>query len=84
MNNHLLRSLACGGFALCLLYVRTGSLLPCIGAHALNNSLAFGASQDWDWQILPLLAGSLLVIAGVLTLVWRITGSPRRVVRSAV
>ena len=70
------------GFALCLLYVRTGSLLPCIGAHALNNSLAFGASQDWDWQIVPLLGGSLLVIAGVLTIVWRVTGSPRRVVRS--
>ena len=47
------------GFALCLLYVKTGSLYPCIGAHALNNSLAFGASQDWDWQILPPLAGSL-------------------------
>ena len=39
-------------FALCLLYVRTGSLLPCIGAHALNNSLAFGASQDWRSGVL--------------------------------
>lgn len=71
------------GFALCLLYVRTGSLLPCIGAHALNNSLAFGVSQDWDWQILPLLAGSLLVIAGVLRIVSRVTGEPRRVVPSS-
>ena len=33
------------GMGLCLLYVRTGSLYPCIAAHALNNSIAFGASQ---------------------------------------
>jgi membrane protease YdiL (CAAX protease family) len=71
------------GFALCLLYVRTGSLVPCIGAHALNNSLAFGASQDWDWQILPLLAGSLALIAAVLAVLWRVTGAPRQAVRSA-
>jgi membrane protease YdiL (CAAX protease family) len=54
------------GFALCLLRVRTGSLYPCIGTHALNNSLAFAASQHWDWQIAPLLAGSLSLIALVL------------------
>jgi membrane protease YdiL (CAAX protease family) len=54
------------GFGLCLLRVRTGSIYPCIGTHALNNSLAFGASQDWDWQILPLLAGSLALIALIL------------------
>jgi membrane protease YdiL (CAAX protease family) len=54
------------GFSLCLLRVKTGSLYPCICTHALNNSLAFGASQDWDWQILPLLAGSLACIAIVL------------------
>ena len=66
--------LAFFGFALCMLYVKTGSLYPCIGAHALNNSLAFGASQSWDWQILPLLGGSLLVIAAVLSLVRRIAG----------
>ena len=23
--------------------------------HAVNNSVAFGASQDWDWEIAPLL-----------------------------
>jgi membrane protease YdiL (CAAX protease family) len=58
--------LAFFGFALCLLRLRTRSLYPCIGTHALNNSLAFGASQSWDWQILPLLAGSLALIALVL------------------
>ena len=33
------------GMGLCLLYVRTGSLYPCVAAHALNNSIAFGVSQ---------------------------------------
>ena len=45
--------LAALGMGLCLLYVRTGSLYPCVAAHALNNSLAFGVSQDWGWEILP-------------------------------
>jgi uncharacterized protein len=35
------------GFFLCLLYVWTASLLPCIVLHALNNALALGVSQDW-------------------------------------
>jgi membrane protease YdiL (CAAX protease family) len=35
------------GFFLCLLYVWTDSLLPCIALHALNNALALGVSQDW-------------------------------------
>jgi membrane protease YdiL (CAAX protease family) len=35
------------GFFLCLLYVWTDSLLPCIVLHALNNALALGVSQDW-------------------------------------
>jgi uncharacterized protein len=40
--------LAFFGAALCLLYHRTGSLLPCITLHALNNSLALGVSQSWS------------------------------------
>ena len=47
------------GFALALLYWRTGSLVPCIAIHAINNSIAFGVMQDWTWQIPPLIAGSL-------------------------
>lgn len=67
--------LAALGIGLCLLYVVTGSLYPCIGAHALNNSVAFGASLDWTWEILPLLAGSLASIALVLVVVQRVAGS---------
>jgi membrane protease YdiL (CAAX protease family) len=69
--------LAFFGFALCLLYARTGSLYPCIALHCVNNSLAFGVSQDWSWQIVPLLLGALALIAAgarVATAAW-----PKRV-----
>jgi len=46
------------GAALCLLYWRTNSLLPCIVLHALNNSLALGVSQDWTWEIPLVMAGA--------------------------
>jgi hypothetical protein len=51
--------LAVLGALFCVLYHVTGSLYPCIVLHAINNSLAFGIDQDWDWQIAPLLAGSI-------------------------
>jgi CAAX protease family protein len=57
--------LAAFGFGLCLLYWRTGSLLPCIALHALNNSLALGAAQGWDWQIPVVMVGSLAVNAAI-------------------
>ena len=47
--------LAIFGVALALLYWKTGSLLPCIALHSINNSLAFGAIEDWTWQIAVLL-----------------------------
>jgi membrane protease YdiL (CAAX protease family) len=58
--------LAAFGIALCLLYVRTRSLYPCIALHALNNSLAFGVSQSWDWQIPLVMLGANAVIFAVL------------------
>jgi membrane protease YdiL (CAAX protease family) len=57
--------LAFFGFALCLLRERTGSLYPGIALHCMNNSLAFGVSQHWNWQILVLLVCAL----GLITLV---------------
>jgi membrane protease YdiL (CAAX protease family) len=47
------------GVVLCLVYWQTGSLYPCIGLHALNNAVAFGITEHWDWQI-PILAVSAL------------------------
>ena len=68
--------LAAFGVALCLLYVRTGSLYPCIALHALNNSLAFGVSQDWDWQVpLVMLGANAAIFAILLPLARR--GEPR-------
>jgi uncharacterized protein len=59
----LLPTLAFLGFVLCLVRWKTGSLYPCIALHALNNSIAFGVLQDWDWQILALAAASFGLIA---------------------
>ena len=57
--------LAFFGFSLCLLYEKTGSLYPGIAVHCANNSIAFGATQDWTWQIPVLLVSSLAIIAAV-------------------
>lgn len=59
--------LAAFGFILCLLYWRTGSLIPGIALHSLNNCLAFGVSQHWDWQIPVLMVGALTLLAGILS-----------------
>jgi len=56
--------LAAFGVILCLLYVKTRSLYPCIVLHAINNSIAFGGTRDgWDWELAVLLAASLGAIA---------------------
>jgi membrane protease YdiL (CAAX protease family) len=51
------------GFALCLLRERTGSLYPGIALHCMNNSLAFGVSQHWGWEILVLFVCALGLIS---------------------
>jgi len=58
----LLLPLAFFGFVLCLLRERTGSLLPCMVLHCANNSLAFGVSQDWSWEIAVLFVCALALI----------------------
>lgn len=64
--------LALLGFGLCLLYRATGSLYPCIAAHCLNNSIAFGALEGWGWPTLGLLVGALSMIWLVVALAKRI------------
>jgi uncharacterized protein len=52
------------GLLLCVLYERTGSLYPCIGLHALNNSIAFGALEEWSpLGVLALIVAALGLIA---------------------
>jgi uncharacterized protein len=63
--------LAFFGFLLCLIYDRTRSLYPCMALHCLNNSIAFGIGEHWDWQIPLVLAASLTVIAGAMLTVRR-------------
>jgi CAAX protease family protein len=67
--------LAALGFALCLLYQRTGSLYPGIATHSLNNSVAFAGLEGWGWQLPVLVVAALaaiwllrrtLTVAGVL------------------
>ena len=53
------------GFALCLLYQRTGSLYPGIVVHLLNNCFAFAELEEWSaWEI-PLLMAASLAVLGV-------------------
>jgi membrane protease YdiL (CAAX protease family) len=55
------------GFGLCLLYRYTGSLYPCMIAHSLNNSIAFGSLESWPfWEVVALIVGSLLAIGAIM------------------
>jgi membrane protease YdiL (CAAX protease family) len=56
--------LAVLGVALCALYQSTGSIYPCFAVHSLNNSLAFGLLEKWEWsEILALMVCALALIA---------------------
>ena len=59
------------GFGLCLLYARTGSILPCIAVHAINNAIAFSVMNDWTWQVPLVMAGSLALCGLLSALVMR-------------
>jgi membrane protease YdiL (CAAX protease family) len=54
------------GFAFCVAYEATGSILPGIVLHALNNMIAFGADKDGSWPVAGAVAG--LVIASCVVL----------------
>jgi membrane protease YdiL (CAAX protease family) len=52
--------LAVFGMGLCLLFARTGSLLPCIALHALNNSISFGVTKSLPaWGLVALVVVSV-------------------------
>jgi membrane protease YdiL (CAAX protease family) len=66
--------LAVLGALFCLLYQWTGSLYPCIAVHAINNAIAFSVTQDWTWQVTPVIVGSLatcLLIARFVASRWK-------------
>jgi uncharacterized protein len=62
------------GMILCAIRQWTGSLYPSIALHAFNNSIALGVNLGWGWQIPVALAGSLLAISLVITLMLRVVG----------
>jgi membrane protease YdiL (CAAX protease family) len=76
-NAAFLVPLAFFGFGLCVLYERTGSLYPCMALHCANNSLAFGTSMHWGWQIPVMFVCSLAAIA-LLVLGAQRVWAPRR------
>ncbi|MDP9376695.1 MAG: CPBP family intramembrane metalloprotease [Actinomycetota bacterium] len=60
------------GALLCLLYWKTGSLIPCMALHALNNSIAVGRSLEWHGTaIVATMLASTLTIIGVSILLSR-------------
>jgi uncharacterized protein len=66
--------LAAFGIGLCLLYHYSGSLYPCIALHALNNSIALGATLKWTWQIPVTMVGSVVVALAIAALLARALG----------
>jgi uncharacterized protein len=48
------------GFAFCMAYEATGSILPTIALHALNNMVAFGADKDGSWAVGAVVAGAVV------------------------
>jgi len=70
--------LAILGVGLCLLYEWSGSLYPSIALHALNNSIALGASLKWDWQIPAMMVGSTAAALACAWLLGRALGERRR------
>jgi uncharacterized protein len=51
------------GFVFCLVYERTGSILPVIALHALNNSVAYGVQAEaWEVSVVlgPLMIASCI------------------------
>ena len=70
--------LAIFGVGLCLLYERTGSLYPCIALHSVNNTLAFGVLEGWDWQIPLMMVAAPIASLALARLLALIVGHGRR------
>jgi uncharacterized protein len=69
------------GFALCLVFWFTGSLLPCVGVHAFNNAVVLAFALDLGAAALLVAAGAPLVAVGLLRLLAR-ERAPQLVERS--
>jgi membrane protease YdiL (CAAX protease family) len=71
--------LAIFGFGLCMLYELTGSLYPAIVLHALNNSIALGANQEYGaGVIIAMMVGSTIGALLCARLLARVIGERRQ------
>jgi membrane protease YdiL (CAAX protease family) len=59
------------GVLLCAVYVQTGSLLPCIALHAINNAISFSATKSLPWPeavvIVLVTSGAAVAVAAAVT-----------------
>ncbi len=55
----MLPALALFGFAACMQFWFTGSLLPCVAVHAFNNALVMSNLAGWSWQVPLALIGAV-------------------------
>jgi membrane protease YdiL (CAAX protease family) len=70
------------GMLLCVLYQRTGSLLPCIALHAINNGISFCATKDLSVPgaiaiVLATSGAAVAVAAAVIQRSPALPGAPR-------
>jgi CAAX protease family protein len=54
------------GFGACLLFWFTGSLLPGVALHALNNALVLSVAIGWSWQVPLAVIGCVAAAVGLL------------------
>jgi uncharacterized protein len=54
------------GFGACLLFWFTGSLLPGIALHSINNALVVSIALGWGWQVPLAMVGCVAAALGVL------------------
>jgi membrane protease YdiL (CAAX protease family) len=58
----LLPMMAVFGVFACMLFWFTGSLLPCIALHAMNNALVVGRDFGWGWEIPVFMLGCIAFV----------------------
>jgi len=60
------------GFGLCLLYRYSGSLYPSVAAHCINNSIAYGSLEKWQWW------QAIVLMVCALTSIWLLAQAFKR------
>jgi membrane protease YdiL (CAAX protease family) len=62
----LLPMMVAFGFGACLLFWFTGSLLPGVALHSLNNALVVSIAIGWSWQVPLAIVGCVGAAIGAL------------------